>query len=360
MAQDRIIKQIFPDPKPPTPEKPAPSIDPMLIEQLISHDRKVNALESQLRQLREDIRERSQQEAQANVTAAAKTSSHGNADVFELSEIIQANNLANTAKHERQLEDQRKALIREHLLKVEGEVLKVENKYRPVINKIKELEAHLETQRQIQQKEAPARVLWLSCQSLLDKLRNAPQEPLERDPAYEILKQFAADNNPLAISILDSIPPKALKEGVQSQEALRERFDRLEKVCKRVALIDAHGAGLGKYLLSYLQSLFIIERSVVPEEEVLGRQLVDPTKWTTFDILARVRYCLTNNNLEQAIRYANQLKGQARVVARDWIRDARVHLTARQAFVTLTTHAEAIAAESMSNNFRANSSSKME
>lgn len=268
-------------------------------------------------------------------------------DVFELSQVLEANDLANTNRHKRELEEQRQALIREHLLKLEGEVLKVENKYRPTINKIKELETHLKTQNEVQQKEVPARLLWISCQALLVRMRYAPQIPLEQDPAYDVLKKFAANNNPLAINVIDSLPAKALKEGVQSEESLMDRFSKVEKICKRVALVDESGAGLSKYLVSYLQSLFIIDNVKVSEDEVLGRTLVDPTSWQTFDILARVRYCLAKRNLEQAVRYANQLKGQARVVARDWIRDARVYLETRQALSVLSTYAEATAVDSV-------------
>jgi mitofilin len=219
-----------------------------------------------------------------------------------------------------------------------------------LINKIRELKSHLETQRQIQQKETPARLIWMSCQSLLDRLRHAPQEPIEKDPAYAFLKQYAADQNPLAVSILDSLPAEALKVGVQSEQTLLERFNKVNNMCKRVALVDSHGGGLGKYLLSYMQSMLIFEKPDSFEEEVKGKKLVDPTTWTTHDILARVRYCLSSNELEQAIRYANQLKGQPRVVARDWVRDARYHLATRQAFSNLSTHAVAIAVESVMNN----------
>lgn len=343
-GQNLIIDKFFP--KEPVPEKAAPTIDPKVIELMINQERQINRLGSELSNLRENLRENDQQMVQ--VPAQFQRSG---SNVFELSEVIEANNLAHKSRLEREVEEQRKALIREHLLKVEGEILKVENKYRPVINKIRELEAHLEAQKQVHQKEAPARLLWISCQTLLDKLRFAPQEPLERDPAYEVLKQFAAEKNSLAIGILDSIPAKALKEGVQSEESLITRFQNIEKTCKRVALVGAQGGGVAKYLVSYLQSLFIVDNVRVSEEEVAGKQLVDPTSWNTFDVLARVRYCLARHNLEQAVRYANQLRGQARVVARDWIRDARMHLITRQAFNALSTHAEAIAVDSTRQTF---------
>ena len=343
--KNSLLDRFFPANEAKKEEKVVPTIDPKLMEHIISQDRKVNQLENLLANVREELHERNNQQ-QSNQAPAQSQQRASNGDVFELSEIIQANNLAQEARHVKDLDEQRRLMIREHMLKLEGEILKVENKYRPTINKIRELEAHLESQRQIQQKEAPARLLWLSCSSLLDRLRDAPKKPLEKEPAYEVLKQFAANDNQLAISILDAIPPKVLKEGVQSEETLSERFQRLDRVCKRVAMVDSHGAGLGKYLLSYIQSLFIIDRSQpITDEEVRGELLVDPTKWTTFDILARVRYCLGRKNLEQAVRYANQLRGQARVAARDWIRDARLHLVTRQALSALLTHAEAIAVD---------------
>jgi mitofilin len=219
-----------------------------------------------------------------------------------------------------------------------------------LINKIRELETHLETQRQLQQKETPARLLWMSCQSLLERLRYGSREPIEKEPAYDLLKQYAETQNPLAISILDSLPPEALKVGVQSELSLSERFNKVNEVCKRVALVDSHGGGLAEYLKSFMQSFLVFEKPEPLEDEIKGKKLVDPTKWTTHDILYRVKYCLSNHDLEQAIRYANQLKGQPRVVARDWVRDARSHLATRQAFSALSTHAVAIAVESVMNN----------
>lgn len=218
-----------------------------------------------------------------------------------------------------------------------------------LITKIKDLDKHLEVQRQIQQRETPARLLWMSCQSLLSRLMHAPQQPIEKDPAYDLLRQYANEKDPLACSIIDSLPSEALKGGVQSEQMLSERFNQIDRVCKRVALVGPQGGGVGRYLLSYMQSIFIFDREAKFDEEVRDNQLVDPTKWNTFDILARVKYCLTNHELEQAVRYANQLKGQSRVVARDWLHDARVHLTTRQAFGILSNYAAAIAVDSMVN-----------
>lgn len=268
----------------------------------------------------------------------------GNVNVLELSQVIEANNLASANYYKKQLEEQRKALLREHMLKLDGEILKVKNQYKPVLNKVKELESLYETMNQVSSAEKPSRVLWMTCQGLLSKLKNGPQEPLENDPSYKVLKELASKNNRVAEKVIDSIPVKALQHGVQSEDKLVNRFNKVERVCKRVALVGSNGS-LANYLLSYLQSLIVFENIEVSDDEVSGRTPVDPTTWSTFDITARVRYCLQNGNLEQAVRYANQLKGQARVVARDWIRDARAHLETRQAINILSTYAEAISVD---------------
>lgn len=327
-----------PEPTPP-PISP-PGIDPKTIEQLISQDREINQLKHLLNGIKEEIRERNR----APVAPQQILPQKGNVDVIELSQVIEANNLANANHYKKQLEEQRKALLREHMLKLEGEILKVRNKYKPILNKVKELETHFENLNQVAKMEGPARILWVSCQALLNKLKHGPQEPLEKEPAYEVLKEYAAKNNRLAQSVVDSIPVNALKQGVQSEDTLVNRFSKIEKICKRVALVGERG-NLGNYLISYLQSLLIFDNIEVPEDEVSGRKLVDPTSWSTFDIITRVKYCLSVRNLEQAIRYANQLKGQARVVALDWIRDARTHLEARQALSILSTHAESVAVD---------------
>lgn len=338
LAQERVLKRIFPDTEPaktppPPQEKIIQTVDPRIIEEMMNQTKQISQLEAKLANLKDNMREK-------------ETAVRGKGNVFELSEVIQANNMASASSHAKQLEEQRQSMIREHLVQVEGEVKRVENKYRPIVNKIRELDAHLESQRQLRQREAPARLLWITCQSLLDHLRSTPQEPLEKNPAFNVLQKFASVDNPLAVKIFNSLPQKALKEGVQSEESLLARFSRLDKVCRRVALVGPEGGGIAKYLVSYLQSLFILDNPVVPEAEVAGQVLVDPTRWNTYDILARVNYCLQTRNLEQAVRYANQLKGQARLVARDWIRDARVHLATRQALSDLSTQSEAICSES--------------
>lgn len=335
-AQGNFASRFFP--KEPVPEKPAsPPIDPTIIQAILNQEGKLTQLQNQIDRLSNELERKDEIIKQQPASPRLKE-----VDVFELSQVIEANDLASANRHRRELEEQHKVLTHEFMSQLEGELRKLENKYRPTINKVKELESLLEDQRQIQKSEAPARLLWICCQSLIKKLQDSPKLPLENEPAYEMLRKFATNNNQLARKVLEALPAKALKEGVASEVNLVDRFNRIEKLCKRVALVGENGGGVTKYLLSYMQSIFLIDHVNISEDELSGKTLVDPTTWHTCDILARVKHCLRQHNIEQAIRYANQLRGQARVVARDWIRDARIHLETKQAFNILSTYAESV------------------
>ena len=64
----------------------------------------------------------------------------------------------------------------------------------------------------------------------------------------------------------------------------------------------------------------------------------------TYDIL---RYHLEKDDLEQALRYMNLLKGEPQNVANDWLRELRIHLETVQAVNAILTYAAVRAIESM-------------
>ena len=69
--------------------------------------------------------------------------------------------------------------------------------------------------------------------------------------------------------------------------------------------------------------------------------------WDTYDILSRVRASLQKEDLEQALRYANQLKGTPRQAAKDWIQEVRLLLETKQAANALMAYAAATVAEDL-------------
>ena len=135
--------------------------------------------------------------------------------------------------------------------------------------------------------------------------------------------------------LLLSIPEEAVKQGIYSEEVLKERFYRVKRVCSRVSLVPLEGAGLGTYAISYLRSLLMLTMRNVPIDS-------DPSQLDTFQLLLLANTHLSAGDLEMAARIMNQLRGEAGRVARDWVSDVRVHLQTKQAIVTLADYMSAV------------------
>lgn len=90
--------------------------------------------------------------------------------------------------------------------------------------------------------------------------------------------------------VLDGIPPAALNRGVYPEDALRERFIKVEKMARGVALVPETGGRLHMYVLSYLQSFLLLKATnPIPQSE-LNDDETDFSKLSTNDILERARY----------------------------------------------------------------------
>jgi mitofilin len=155
--------------------------------------------------------------------------------------------------------------------------------------------------------------------------------------------------NSLSHLALKAIPKAAIENGVYTEDALIERFGQVDKICKRVSLIGDEGGSVWRYLLSYVQSMLVLDTSKVSAAE-LADEKIDPTGWDTFAVLARVRHHLSERNLEMSLRYANQLKGEPRKVAADWIKDVRVHLETRQSASILMAQAASVSVRTLNSD----------
>lgn len=148
----------------------------------------------------------------------------------------------------------------------------------------------------------------------------------------------AAGEDPFIPTILDSIPPQAIGRGIgiQSEPGLRERFSRVKRICKRVAMVPETGAGLGTYAISYMQSILTVraELSEIPED-------VDPATLHTYDLLHLANVHQSRGDLEGAVHYMNYLQGEPKNVARDWLKDARLYLETKQAVLLLQAYMSA-------------------
>ncbi|KAF8571485.1 hypothetical protein P879_02973 [Paragonimus westermani] len=234
--------------------------------------------------------------------------------------------------------------------------------------------------------------LWIACEALASCLLSTTSTIMEQlgKPAanttgplkdfLEAIKEASpTDNHPLVLTVLDCLPSEVSQNGVWIERGLKERFEKVYKVCRRVALVDEVGGSLYTYALSWLQSVLMLDVFVqkylshIPwlrtgmhepllagDSELVGRS----GELDTFSLLYSAKAALamdnmsvpeegyanaiagTDEGIKVAVRLLGQLRGQARVVASDWLHDARLYLETKQAAQTLLAYA---AARGMSN-----------
>ncbi|XP_039187239.1 MICOS complex subunit MIC60 isoform X2 [Crotalus tigris] len=183
-----------------------------------------------------------------------------------------------------------------------------------------------------------AHQLWLSVEALKQSMETAagesPTEPLE-DAVQSI--QLSCPDDAFTQALTATLPQESLNRGIYTEEALRARFHTVQKLAKRVALIDETRNSLYQYFLSYLQSLLLFYPQQLKPPTELGPEDLD-----TFKLLSYASYCIEHGDLELAAKFVNQLKGEPRRVAQDWLNEARMTLETKQVVDILTTYASAV------------------
>uniref|UniRef100_A0A182JYI7 MICOS complex subunit MIC60 n=1 Tax=Anopheles christyi TaxID=43041 RepID=A0A182JYI7_9DIPT len=191
-----------------------------------------------------------------------------------------------------------------------------------------------------------AQALWGSCQSLWSSIRSGQPGKSWRDQLRPLKDEIAAvarsaEGDELVTVVLKGLPEMAVKRGVYPEDALRERFLKVEEVSRRLALIPADGARLPMYVLSYLQAALIARPDKPISQDELENKPFDFSKLDTYDILNRARYWLDRGDLVKTVQYVNLLQGAPRKVASEWLNEARLLLETQQAASTLMAHAAA-------------------
>uniref|UniRef100_A0A8C4TAS1 MICOS complex subunit MIC60 n=1 Tax=Erpetoichthys calabaricus TaxID=27687 RepID=A0A8C4TAS1_ERPCA len=204
--------------------------------------------------------------------------------------------------------------------------------------RLKGMEQAVENHAIAEEKARKAHQLWLSIEALSCILKlasgDSPTEPL--DGAVEAIKSSCADNE-FTQTLTSAFPEDSLKQGVYSEAALRARFYNIRKLARRVALIDETRNSLYQYFLSYLQSLLLLEPQQLKPPAQLSSGELD-----TFKLLAYATYCIEHGDLELAAKFLNQLKGEPRRVAQDWLNEARLTLETKQVINILSAYANAV------------------
>ncbi|XP_055971597.1 MICOS complex subunit MIC60 isoform X11 [Sorex fumeus] len=183
-----------------------------------------------------------------------------------------------------------------------------------------------------------AHQLWLSVEALKYSMKtaSAEQPTVPLGGAVEAIKASCADSE-FAQALTAAIPPESLTRGVYSEETLRVRFYDVRKLARRVAMIDETRNSLYQYFLSYLQSLLLS-----PPQQLKPPAELRPEDINTFKLLSYASYCIEHGDLELAAKFVNQLKGESRRVAQDWLKEARMTLETKQIVEILTAYASAV------------------
>lgn len=108
----------------------------------------------------------------------------------------------------------------------------------------------------------------------------------------KILYFFKIEGDELVAVVLSGVPAEARERGVFPEDALRERFIKVEKLARRLAIVPAEGARIPIYLLSFLQSVFILTPDNPISKEELNNEPIDFSTLDTYDILNRAKYAI--------------------------------------------------------------------
>ncbi|XP_017567993.1 MICOS complex subunit MIC60 isoform X3 [Pygocentrus nattereri] len=348
------------------------------LNSLIAHaHRRIDQLNRELaeQRVREQIRieaalEQQKQEHQRAVDQAVSTALQHNREelrldqekkVHEVREVMEAEMRTQlrrqAAAHTDHLRDVLK--VQEHELREEAQenmnskLMEQETNYRRLAQeqldaftldmnsayaRLKGIEEAIDSHVIAEEEARQAHQLWLSVEALNYTLKTAaadsPTEPLE--DAVRAIKESCAENE-FAQALATALPEESLSRGVYSEASLRARFYGVRRMARRVALIDETRNSLYQYFLSYLQSVLLFEK----EQEAPPVKLA-PQDLDTFKLLAYATYSIERGDLELAAKFINQLRGESRRVAQDWLKEARLTLETKQVISLLSAYANAV------------------
>ncbi|KAI9100478.1 mitochondrial inner membrane protein Mitofilin [Phlyctochytrium arcticum] len=166
-------------------------------------------------------------------------------------------------------------------------------------------------------------LLWTALQSVNSVLEQPYQASLTRE--INVLKQCGKEF-PLVETVIDTLPNNVIREGVPSALELEHRFDSVRSAVRKAQYLPAEGGGPISYAVSALLSYVTFPKSGrVPGDDVES-------------ILARSEWFLKAGDVDSAAREMNQLRGWPRVLAKEWLVNARKHLEVKQALEVVKAH----------------------
>jgi len=186
--------------------------------------------------------------------------------------------------------------------------------------------------------------VWLAVQNL-NNLITSKAAQVSQSELVEILSNIeairsSAPNNEFVKTVLAAVNPLALQRGIWTEPDLKERYTVLKNVCRKVALIDDRGGSLLKYFVSYLQSFFIFNTTT--NNEINKDLALNPSQMNAFSLLDYAERYIEQGDFEMAIKLLQQLKGEPKRLAKDWINEALLLLEVKQACNLLNAYISSV------------------
>ncbi|RVD88340.1 uncharacterized protein DFL_002529 [Arthrobotrys flagrans] len=154
---------------------------------------------------------------------------------------------------------------------------------------------------------------------------NNPDQPRPFVRELAALKEVSTEDEVVKAAIA-SINPIAYQKGVSSPAQIIDRFRRVAVEVRKASLVP-EGAGVFGHASSWLASKLLFTKTGLATSEDVEA------------ILARTETYLQEGELDKAAREMNQLKGWAKTLAGDWLKDVRVLLEVRQAVDVIAAQA---------------------
>lgn len=145
----------------------------------------------------------------------------------------------------------------------------------------------------------------------IGSLRTALQSerPVALRPYIEAVRAVANDD-PLLIAALDSVPHDVYDQGVLTRQQLAARFHLLQNEIRKVSLLP-HNAGIAGHVGSLIFS------------NLLWTKKGSPSGDDVESVLARTNYALTTGNIVDAVGEVNSLSEVPKRLAGDWLAQGR-------------------------------------
>ncbi|XP_053619881.1 MICOS complex subunit Mic60-like [Plodia interpunctella] len=208
--------------------------------------------------------------------------------------------------------------------------------------KLKMVEDKLEERLKAERETRRSQELYMAGAALLAATKKG-DAVVRVDKELRAIEKASGDGDKLMQTVLKAIPRTVREQGIVPESILKERYKQMETVAMRVALVEADGAPLPVYILSFVQSLFLFMKLPgIPRAEIEAPPQEPSKDLDTFDLLQRARFWVETGHLAIALRYVNSLEGASRAAAAWWYEAARDHLETRQAAEAILAHAAAL------------------